>query len=142
MKGIKIKENSELKSLINSYPTLPKRRLNELRDLIIETAGEIEGIEELEESLKWGEPSFSCKKGSTIRMDWKSKQPEQYAMYFICSTRLVDTFRMLYGNTFEYEKNRALVFQLEGEIPVNQLKECIKMALRYHELKDKPLLGH
>jgi hypothetical protein len=142
MNKLKLKENDQVHALIDSYPSLPKKKLNALRSLIIESASEIESLTEFEETLKWGEPSYSCKRGSTIRIDWKSKQPDQYAMYFICSTRLVETFRMLYGNTFQYEKNRALVFQLEGDIPVNQLKECIKMALMYHDLKDKPLLGH
>ena len=42
-------------------------------------------LKELEETLKWGEPSYLVKKGSTIRMDWKSKAPNQYAMYFKCT---------------------------------------------------------
>lgn len=142
MSRLKFKKNTKVQALIDSYPSLPKMRLNALRELIIETASEIVDLNELEENLKWGEPSYSCQKGSTIRIDWKSKKPDQYAMYFICSTRLVETFRMLYGNTFDYDKNRALVFLLEDDIPVPQLKECIQMALRYHELKDQPLLGN
>ncbi|NNF35475.1 MAG: DUF1801 domain-containing protein [Saprospiraceae bacterium] len=142
MNILKIKENEQVQAHIDSYPSLPRKKLNAIRKLIFEAASEIEGLKALNETFKWGEPSYSCKKGSTIRMDWKSKNPDQYAMYFICSTRLVETFRTLYGDTFEYEKNRALIFHLKDDIPVYQLKECIKMALRYHELKDQPLLGN
>ena len=65
---------------------------------------------ELEETLKWGEPSYLVKKGSTIRMDWKVKTPDQYAMYFKCTSKLVPTFRELFGDLFKYEKNRAILF--------------------------------
>lgn len=37
-----------------------------LRELVIETAGETHGVDVLEETLKWGEPSFITKNGSTL----------------------------------------------------------------------------
>ena len=141
-KPIEIKQNPEVKSKFASYPEAVKDKLNYLRHLIFTTASEIEGISEIEETLKWGEPSYIVKNGSTIRMDWKIKAPDQYAMYFNCNTSLVETFRMIYGNLFKYEKNRALLFHLKEVIPEEELKQCISMALQYHLLKDKPFLGH
>ena len=67
-----------------------------LRNLVIQTASEVEGLEKLEETLKWGEPSYMTRNGSTIRMDWKESRPDEYAMYFHCQTKLVDTFKELY----------------------------------------------
>jgi hypothetical protein len=110
--------------------------------LILETAKESEFVEELEETLKWGEPSYLVKKGSTIRIDWKAKTPDQYAIYFKCTSKLVLTFKEIYGDKFKYEKNRAILFDLDEKIPEKALKNCISMALNYHRLKDKPLLGH
>ncbi len=112
-----------------------------LRRLIIETAKEIESITEIEETLKWGEPSYLVKKGSTIRMDWKTKLPDQYAMYFKCTSKLVPTFKALYGDLFEYENNRAILFKLEDKVPEAELKECIGLALEYHSVKHLPRLG-
>lgn len=106
-----------------------------LRELVIETAEEIEGLNEIEETIKWGEPSFITKKGSTLRMDWKEKTPDQYAMYFKCTSRLVETFRIVFDNKFQFEGNRAIVFQLNQKVPVNELKKCIKATLNYHNVK-------
>ena len=112
-----------------------------LRELIIKTANEIEEITDLEETLRWGEPSYLVKKGSTIRIDWKSKTPNQYAMYFKCTSKLVPTFIEVYGDIFRYENNRAILFNISEKIPEKELKECIEMALTYHSIKNKPLLG-
>jgi hypothetical protein len=108
---------------------------------VIKTAQEIDEISSVEETLKWGEPSYLTKNGSTIRMDWKPKTPNQYAMYFKCTSRLVETFKVIYKNTFNFEGKRAIVFQLEDEIPIEALKKCIKAALTYHKVKHLPTLG-
>lgn len=141
MDKIEIKQHPKVKSKFESYPKEIKDKMITLRDLILESASEIEHISELEETLKWGEPSYIVKKGSTIRMDWKPKTPNQYAMYFNCNTSLVETFKVIFGDLFRYEKNRAILFDLHQEIPKKELKECIEMALKYHLLKDKPFLG-
>ena len=112
-----------------------------MRKLVIETAEETEGVNVLEETLKWSEPSFVTKNGSTLRMDWKEKAPDQYAMYFQCTSRLVDTFRLVFGHRFQYQGKRAIVFQLNQKIPELELKECIKASLRYHNVKDLMTLG-
>jgi len=112
-----------------------------LRELILETAKELEGVTSLEETLKWGEPSYLTKHGSTLRMDWKANTPNQYAMYFKCTSRLVETFRVVFENTFNFEGNRAIIFQMDDQIPKNELKECIKTTLTYHKVKQLPTLG-
>ena len=48
---------------------------------------------------------------------------------------------MVFGDLFEYEKNRAILFQLDQEIPVNELKKCINVTLMYHKVKDDITLG-
>lgn len=124
-----------------SYPKEVRAKLEYLRELIVETAAELEAVRQLEETLKWGEPSYLTKKGSTIRMDWKTKTPDQYALYFKCTSKLVPTFKELYGDLFRYENTRAILFELEEEIPVAALKDCIAMALTYHTIKNEPWLG-
>lgn len=112
-----------------------------LRTMILEAAEEIPQLTILEETLKWGEPSYLSKYGSTIRIDWKEKNPEQYAIYFKCTSQLIPTFKAIYKDKFNYEGNRALVFQMHENIPEAELKQCISMALRYHRIKHLPLLG-
>lgn len=141
MENISIKQNRQTRLKFGSYPKEVYPKMNALRDLILETASEIDNIQKIVETLKWNEPSYLVKNGSTIRMDWKTKTPDQYALYFNCNTSLVETFKAVYGNTFQYEKNRAIVFDIDDEIPRKELKECIKMAMKYHLLKDLPFLG-
>ncbi len=131
----------EVQTVFDQYPEEVRAKMVHLRQLILETAEETEGIDQLEESLKWGEPSYRSKIGSTIRIDWKAKAPDQYAMYFQCSTQLVPTFRKVYEETFEFEGSRAIVFPLDQPLPEAELKRCIATGLKYHKLKSQPLLG-
>lgn len=124
-----------------SYPPQVGPQLRFLRKLIRSVAESIPEINRLEEELKWGEPSFITETGSTLRMDWKEKYPNRYGLYFKCTSRLVPTIRALYGNLFTYERNRALHFRLDGKIPEEEVRSCIRMALRYHVVKEHPTLG-
>ena len=140
MPQVKVNTNPKVETIFSNYPKHVSNKMLILRNLIIETANEI-GITQLEETLKWNEPSYLTKNGSTIRIDWKSKTPEQYGMYFQCTSRLIPTFKTIHKNAFEFEGNRAIVFQLDKDIPVAPLKSCIKTALTYHNVKHLPLLG-
>jgi hypothetical protein len=141
MNELQIKTNPEVELVFNNYPDSVRNKMLALRKLVVKSAIGIDGIAALEETLKWGEPSYLTKNGSTIRMDWKSKSPKQYAMYFKCTSRLVGTFKIIFKDTFHFEGNRAIVFQLDDEIPAEKLKQCIKAALTYHKVKHLPTLG-
>lgn len=136
-----LKTNPKVNEVFANYPDTVWDKMQFLKELVIETAEETEGINEMEITLKWGEPSFVTKKGSTLRMDWKEKTPDQYAMYFQCTSRLVETFRMVFAHKFQYEGNRAIVFQLNQKILELELKECIKASLTYHNVKHMMTLG-
>ena len=138
---MQIQSDPSVQAVFHNYPEGVREKLLALRSLVIETASEIEEITKLEETLKWGEPSYLVKKGSTIRMDWKEKTPEQYAMYFKCTSKLVPTFKTVYGDLFTFEGNRAIVFGMDEVVPETELKRCIAAGLTYHRVKQLPLLG-
>ncbi|WP_158970213.1 DUF1801 domain-containing protein [Paraglaciecola sp. L3A3] len=123
-----------------TYPPEVAVLLHNLRDLIF-TVAEQQKITDISETLKWGEPSYLCKSGSTIRFDWKAKNPAEYCLYFNCKTRLVDTFKELYGNTFTYAGNRAIVLTIGQPIPSKELAHCLSLALGYKKFKHLHLLG-
>lgn len=141
MYNFQFKSDPRVDSIFHNYPDTVRNKMLELRNLVIQTASENETITTLEETLKWGEPSYLTKYGSTLRMDWKSKVPDQYAMYFNCNTRLVETFRVLFKNTFDFDGKRAIRFRMDDEIPKPELKACIKATLTYHKVKHLPTLG-
>jgi hypothetical protein len=54
---------------------------------------------------------------------------------------LIETFRVVFEEDFLFEANRAIVFKLNQKLPIEQLKECIKAALTYHDVKHLMTLG-
>lgn len=141
MSTLNLKSDPRVKEVFSNYPENVKKQMIALRALVLETAGEIETVTHLEETLKWGEPSYLAKHGSTLRMDWKAKSPDQYAMYFKCTSRLVETFKLVFKDRFTYENNRAILFKLDEEVPKTELKECIRATLLYHKVKESVTLG-
>ncbi|CAM3156871.1 DUF1801 domain-containing protein [Moritella viscosa] len=129
-----------VKNRFDEYPENARIRLGELRNLVLRLVSELE-LGGVEESLKWGEPSYSVKTGSPIRMDWKLKTPNSYYLFFNCKTKLVDTFRELYGDVLEFQGNRAIVLNLSEPIPEPVIKYCLELGLTYQQRKHLPLLG-
>ena len=127
--------------VFEGYPEPVREKLLGLRRLILDTASETEEVPSVDETLKWGEPSYIAKGGSTVRIAWKEKRPGCYFIHFHCNTSLVDTFKTLYGNVFTFEGKRAIVFGESDDLPVEPLKHCVSLALTYHRVKRLPLLG-
>lgn len=127
--------------LLRSYPAPLRAKLAALRSLILRTAAETEGVGPIEETLKWGQPSYLTavsKSGSTIRIDRVKSESGKYAMYFHCQTGLVATFRELYPDLFVYQGNRSIVFDVRDKIDKAALRHCIARALTYHARKARP----
>lgn len=141
MKQIEIIKDPRVKQVFKKYPSVPRKKLKDLRALIMETAKEIPSLVQIEETLKWGELSYITKYGSTLRIDWKERQPDQYAIYFKCTSLLVPTFKKVFGKSFNYEGSRALIFGMDEKVPRTKLKKCIRAALEYHKVKRLPNLG-
>jgi len=126
----------DAKKKLDLYSAKERVSLLALRKLILDVAKEIQ-VENLEETLKWGELSYLTKNGSTIRIDTRGeKKSGDYAVYFKCTSKLVPTFKTIYPDLFTYEGNRAIVFGFDEKIPKKQLRKCIEMALVYHTIKD------
>jgi hypothetical protein len=133
--------NPDARKVFDNYPDFVRNKLLKLRELVIETVRETDVITRIEETLKWCEPSYLTKGGSTLRMDWKPRSPERYAMYFNCTSRLVETFKKKFKDHFLYEGNKAIVFQMNDMIPKEKLKQFIRTALTYHKVKHLQELG-
>lgn len=132
--------NKEIQSLLDSYPEPARGYLLQIREMIFDIADD-ENLGPINESLKWGEPSFASKKGSPVRMDWKAKNPNVVSLFFHCQTTLVETFKEVHSHSLVFAGNREIIISLENPMPSQELRGCLTMALRYHELKHLPLLG-
>jgi len=123
--------------VFDAYPDDIRARLMQLRAIIFDTAKDIDGVGPLEETLKWGQPSYLTTEsgsGSTIRID-REKADGRIAMYFHCQTNLVATFRELYPTQMTYGGNRSILFNASDRVPEKALRHCIGLALTYHARK-------
>ncbi|WP_422372831.1 DUF1801 domain-containing protein [Hoeflea sp.] len=106
--------------------------LSEAKELIHEVAARTPGVGPLEESLKWGEPSFTPAKrnvGSSVRIAPRANG--DLALMFICHTNLVEEFRALYPAALTFEGNRAIVVEAGKPVDAEALSHCIALALTY-----------
>lgn len=131
-------KDPQVKAVFDSYQPVYRKPLLRLRSWTFQVARATEGVGELEETLKWNQPSYLTKQtraGSTLRMDWFDD--EHIALYFNCQTTLVDTFRTMYGDVLSFSGNRAIVINIRESLPEAPLKNCIEMALTYHLRKKR-----
>ncbi len=131
-------------AVFKQYPEPIRARLLRLRRLIFDTANTTPGVGALQETLKWGQPSYltiETGSGSTIRIDQLKSATEQYGIYFHCQTNLVETFRELYPRELNYLGNRCIVLNVTDDIPEPALRHCVALALTYHLRKRKAAKG-
>ena len=133
--------NELFNETIARYAPQVRQQLVEVRRLILERAGKTEGVGKLFEALRWGQFSFLTLKsgsGSTIRIDGH-KEAGKFAIYFHCQSGLVNHFKQLYPKIFNYEGERALIFDAANDLPSAELSHCISLALTHHLRKKSPV---
>jgi hypothetical protein len=132
--------DSDVASVFKAYPPGIRAKLTALRELVFDTAARTEGVGQLTETLKWGQPSYLTQEtgsGTTVRID-RLKAGDGYAVYFHCQSGLVGQFRELYPDAFKYEGKRAIVFDSGERMPARELRHCLALALTHHSRKKKP----
>jgi hypothetical protein len=128
-------ESADVEAIFRAYPDHLREKLLFLRELIFETASATPGVGDLQETLKWGQPSYVTAQtgsGSTVRIDGVKSTPTRYAMYFHCQTNLVGTFRELYSGRLKFGENRSILFDSDDHPPGPALRHCVALALTYH----------
>jgi hypothetical protein len=126
--------NSGVASVFKSYPSGLRAKLMALREMVFDTADKTPGVGSLTETLKWGQPSYLTEEtgsGTTVRID-RRKAGDGYAVYFHCQSGLIGQFRELYPDTFKYEGERAIVFDVPDRVPIRELRHCVALALTHH----------
>jgi hypothetical protein len=137
----------QVAAVFAGYPRRVQAKLLALRRLILETAAKTPGVGALDETLKWGQPSYLTKQtrsGSTIRIDRVKPEAgddtERYALYVHCQTTLVSTFRQLYRDELSFGGNRSILLDADQPLPKAALRHCIALALTYHRNAAKDYL--
>jgi hypothetical protein len=132
--------DSAVDAVFKAYPESIRTRLLALRRLILDTAKVTAGVGALQETLKWGQPSYLTAEtgsGSTVRIDQVKSTANGYAIYFHCQTDLVETFRELYPTELSFGGNRSILLDTADKFPEAELRHCVALALTYHLNKRK-----
>lgn len=122
-----------VQQVFDNYQPEYQKPLLQLRSWLLDTAENTPGVGQLEETLRWSQPSYltsESKSGSTVRMDWFDDG--KVALFFNCQTTLVESFRSMFGESLMYSKNRAIVFDINKPLPEHEIRQCMQKALTYH----------
>jgi len=132
-------ENPVVKARFGTYPAKIRDKLLPIRELIFRIAAESDEIGAIEETLKWGNPSYltvAPKSGTTIRLSTVNANDLTYAISVHCQTSLMSEFKAIYPQ-FEYDGNRSIIFSAENEISIAVIEHFIFSALTYHRRKKR-----
>ena len=131
-------QSPDVEAVFSGYPDRMRGKMLALRELVFLTASKTEGVGAIEETLKWGEPSYLTvrpKSGTTIRINWHPDRPDDCSVYFHCQTNLISTCREFYPDLFAFEGNRRMSYAADDPPPDEALQHCLALALTYHRRK-------
>lgn len=132
--------SADVAAMFEGYSPPLRAKLLALRALILDTAAATEGVGEIEEALRWGEPSYLTSRprsGTTVRIAPVRGSNDQYAIYVNCQTTLLETYRELYADQLSFLGDRGVVFRVDEALPTQAVGHCVALALRYHADKKR-----
>lgn len=124
-----------VEAALADYPDATRDRVLQLREVLWEVVAAEPAIGVVEESLKWGQPSYrpaTAGTGTTVRIDRVSGS-DDVAVFTPCSTSLVAEFRAAHGSIATYDGKRGVIVPAEGEIPLAALRDHMREALLYFQ---------
>lgn len=124
----------EVQGAIAPYPAPALDMFHRVRRYIYEEGARLD-VGALQETLKWGEPSYltpKSKAGSTLRIGWSAKQPGLFSLYVNCQTDLLARMSERFPFEFAYTGRRQVSMPLDAEPPEFALRPLVSMALNYH----------
>jgi hypothetical protein len=127
--------NYEVGALFATYSEEVRNKLLAIRKLIFDIANEHEKIGEIVETIKWEVPSYLTvkpKSGITIRLDPCSSKIEKFGIYGHCQSSFIEQCKSVFGNLFEYDGKRGILLNVNDDIPEEELRHVIYLALTYH----------
>ncbi|MEH6835130.1 MULTISPECIES: DUF1801 domain-containing protein [Falsihalocynthiibacter] len=103
-----------------------------LRSIIFEIADRDERVGGVSETLKWGQPSYlpiAKNVGTPIRLG--VPKAGGFALFVHCQTTVISEFRTLFSGDFEFDGNRAVLFDSKEGIEIEKITLLINRALTY-----------
>ncbi len=126
-----------LLNLITTWSEEASAALWECRALFHQIAEETE-VGRLDETLKWGQPSWRPIKprtGSTLRAGWDAARPDQLSLFVDCKTDLAARMRDNYPDLPANDGQRQLGISLGAPLPKQAIMHLAQMTFTYHLAK-------
>ena len=127
-------KNPEIQQIFECYSNDLRNRLLKIRNLIFKISEECEHVGKIDETIKWGVPSYvtySPKSGTTVRMSGLNSSADKFGLYVHCQTTLISDFKLKYPN-LNYDGTRAIIFNINDESSDDIIKHFLLFALTYH----------
>lgn len=126
------KMTPEIENAFAEFESGPRASLTAMRQLIFEVGAELDEVSSIEESLKWGQPSYAPKPktGTPIRLGvTKDGTP---TLFVHCQTTLVSDLEANNPHDLRTIDNRAVVLPGGAVADNGGLRGFVKAALKYH----------
>lgn len=128
---------SPLLSKVARWPEPAQQALWHCRSVFHKVADDAD-VGALDETLKWGQPSWRPTKprtGSTLRMDWNPKFPDRLSLFVDCKTDLAARMKDMYPNLPENDGQRHLAIDLTAPLPDQAIAHLADLTFTYHRAK-------
>lgn len=125
-------QSKAVSDVFQGFEEGPRARLLKLRQRVFELAAATDGVGAVEETLKWGQPSYLThrpKSGTTIRLG--VSKAGAAAIFVHCQTTLIADFEQQFPDDFTYDGTRAVY--LDDDSKDAALSVLITRALTYHK---------
>lgn len=116
-----------------AFPKAEREMVLSLRNLIFNVAQAAPEVGLVEETLKWGQPSYltpQTKSGSTLRVGLA--KGGGVAIFAHCGTDIISTYAATFSNLDQIEGNRAVIFRSPDDINTDRLRLLVHHGLTYH----------
>jgi hypothetical protein len=125
--------NPKVQAAFDAFPAAARETAMVLRDLIFDEAAQNNAVGALDETLKWGQPSYlttASKSGTTLRIG----VPKQggCAIYAHCATTVISSYAEAFSDRDVIEGNRAVHFASARDLAPDRIRLLIRHALTYH----------
>ncbi|MCL6284687.1 DUF1801 domain-containing protein [Ruegeria sp. 2012CJ41-6] len=123
-------QSPKVEDAFAAFPPSAQEGLLRLREMIFDTAAALPEPAMLSEELKWGQPAYLTRKGTTIRLGIPKQA--HFGMFVHCQTRLIPEFSQTFPGIDRIEGTRAVLFDDANEISTERHGWLIARALTYH----------
>ena len=121
--------NDKVPAALEMFPAAERDALLKLRELIFKVASEMPEVGQVEESLKWEQPSYVTKVGTPIRLG--VAKDGGFAVFTHCQSRVIPEFKSLFPDDFRYDGTRGVLFGPSDTVDYSKLRMLIRNALGY-----------